>query len=114
MIEYKMQAGEGAGSVEASRGTLIHHYKWNDKGYVTYANIITPTVVNANGFEASALNAALRNIKQGKVDEEKLWHEVGTVIRAYDPCISCSTHVEKSFLIEVLSQDGEVLKVIRR
>jgi len=114
MIEYKMQAGEGAGSVEASRGTLIHHYKWDDKGYVTYANIITPTVVNANGFEASALNAALRNIKQGKVDEGKLWHEVGTVIRAYDPCISCSTHVEKSFLIEVLSQDGEVLKVIRR
>jgi coenzyme F420-reducing hydrogenase alpha subunit len=114
MIEYKMQAGEGAGSVEASRGTLIHHYKWNDKGYVTYANIITPTVVNANGFEASALNAALRNIKRGTVNEEKLWHEVGVVIRAYDPCISCSTHIEKNLLIEVLTRDGKVLKVIKR
>jgi F420-non-reducing hydrogenase large subunit len=114
MTEYKMRAGEGAGSVEASRGTLIHHYKWDDNGYVTYANIITPTVVNANGFEASALNAALRNIKQGTVDEEKLWHEVGVVIRAYDPCISCSTHIEKSLIIEVLSQDGSILRVIKR
>ncbi|MEM3510199.1 MAG: Ni/Fe hydrogenase subunit alpha [Nitrososphaerales archaeon] len=114
LAEYKMKAGEGAGSVEASRGTLIHHYKWDDNGYVTYANIITPTVVNANGFEASALNAASRNIKQGIVDEEKLWHEVGTIIRAYDPCISCSTHIEKNLIIEVLSQDGETLKVIKR
>ena len=111
--EFKMKAGEGAGSVEAARGTLIHHYRWDDEGYITYANIITPTVVNANGFEASLASAASRNISPGKLNEEGLWHEVGLVIRAYDPCISCATHLERALTIQLCDSDGNSLRALR-
>jgi F420-non-reducing hydrogenase large subunit len=110
--EFKMKAGEGAGTVEAARGTVLHHYKWDDQGYITRANIITPTVVNANGFEASLMSAANRNVSPGKVNEDNLWHEVGLVIRAYDPCISCATHMEKALRVELVGPDGKVTKVI--
>jgi F420-non-reducing hydrogenase large subunit len=109
---FKMKAGEGAGCCEAARGTVIHHYKWNDEGYITHANIITPTVVNANGFEASLWSAANRNVSPGKVNEDNLWHEVGLVIRAYDPCISCATHREKALKVELVDEDGKVKRVI--
>jgi len=109
---FKMKAGEGAGSCEAARGTVIHHYKWNDEGFITKANIITPTVINANGFEASLWSAANRNVSPGKVNEDNLWHEVGLVIRAYDPCISCATHLERALKVELLGADGKVKRVI--
>ncbi|HVP23554.1 MAG TPA: Ni/Fe hydrogenase subunit alpha [Conexivisphaerales archaeon] len=109
---FKMKAGEGAGSCEAARGTVIHNYKWDDQGFITKANIITPTVINANGFEASLWSAANRNVSPGKVNEDLLWHEVGLVIRAYDPCISCATHLERALKVELVNEDGSVRKVI--
>ena len=109
---FKMKAGKGAGSTEAARGTVIHNYEWDDQGFITRANIITPTVINANGFEASLWSAANRNVSPGKVNEDNLWHEVGLVIRAYDPCISCATHLEKALKIELVDADGGVQKVI--
>jgi len=110
--EAKMKAGEGAGAVEAARGTLIHHYKWNDKGYVTFANIITPTETNSRGIEASVMSAATRNISKGDVNEKGLWNDVGLVVRAYDPCISCSTHLEKDLIVRVENSDGQVVSSI--
>ncbi len=111
-VQFKMHAGEGTGSCEAARGTVIHNYKWDDQGFITKANIITPTVINENGFEASLWTAANRNVQPGKVNEDNLWHEVGLVIRAYDPCISCATHLESALKVELLDADGKVQKVI--
>ncbi len=84
-IRYKIEiksGGEGVGVVEAPRGTLIHHYILNDRGLLKKANIIAPTTQNN-----PAINADL-NVIYKKYNTEML----ETFVRAYDPCISCSTH----------------------
>ena len=34
-------------------------------------------------------------------------------MRAYDPCISCSTHLDDSLVIELKDDDGKLVKSIR-
>ncbi len=79
--EVKPKAGEGVGVVEAPRGTLIHHYKFDDRGLLVKANLIVPTTINN-----TAINHDLTAMyKKGNNNFE-------LVVRAYDPCLSCSTH----------------------
>jgi coenzyme F420-reducing hydrogenase alpha subunit len=80
---------EGIGAVEAPRGTLFHHYSFDDKGYCTAADITTPTTQNLQHIE-EAIGEYLQEILGRSPDEIKL--EIEKLIRAYDPCISCSTH----------------------
>ncbi|HOG48735.1 MAG TPA: Ni/Fe hydrogenase subunit alpha [Anaerolineae bacterium] len=90
-VQYR--AGEGVGIVEAPRGLLIHHFRWDDQGLITMANIIAPTTVNSYAIDSSLEAVAQRSISAGKVDEQQLEHELGLTVRAYDPCLSCATHV---------------------
>jgi F420-non-reducing hydrogenase large subunit len=87
----KPQAGRGIGHTEAPRGTLIHEFRTNDKGLVTYANLIVGTTHNNAPMNMSVKQAARSLIKDGKYDETIL-NEVEMTIRAYDPCLSCATH----------------------
>jgi coenzyme F420-reducing hydrogenase alpha subunit len=80
---------EGIGAVEAPRGILFHHYKFDDKGYCIYADITTPTTQNLKHIE-EAIKEYLQEILGRSPDEIKL--EIEKLIMAYDPCISCSTH----------------------
>jgi F420-non-reducing hydrogenase large subunit len=110
MSPVKYVAGEGVGIVEAPRGLLVHHFRWDDDGYITMANIITPTNANSYAIDASLKKVAERSIKAGEVDETRLEHEIGLAVRAYDPCLSCATHAlsfdtEGSF-IEVVDTEG--------
>ncbi len=77
----KPTAGVGVGVVEAPRGTLIHHYEFNDKGLLTKANLIVPTTIN---------NTAINN--DLSVMYNKGCRNFEVIVRAYDPCLSCSTH----------------------
>jgi coenzyme F420-reducing hydrogenase alpha subunit len=106
-LEYV--AGEGVGIVEAPRGLLIHHYRWDDDGYVTMANIITPTNANCYAIDSSLKKVAERSITAGKVDKTQLENEIGLVIRAYDPCLSCATHILSNrplVSIEIVDSEG--------
>jgi len=68
---------------------LYHEIHWNEKKIITYANIITPTVQNLTSIEDSA-NAL---IEQNKNKSEKnLERLLEMLVRAYDPCITCSVH----------------------
>jgi F420-non-reducing hydrogenase large subunit len=109
---WTMKAGEGIGVAEAPRGLLIHHYAWNSEGYATKANLIVPTTTNSYPIDMSMKTVAQRSISQGTVDEEKLRHEVGLTVRAYDPCISCSTHLDDYLLIEIKGANGKTTKTI--
>lgn len=80
---------KGAGTVEAPRGGLYHEIHLNEQGIITYANIITPTVQNLSSIEKSA-NALLQQTKNKSNKERKKL--ITMLIRAYDPCLSCSTH----------------------
>ena len=81
--------GEGIAAIEAPRGLLIHHYRIK-KGRCTYANIITPTAMNTENIERN-LQGYLSEIACESDDVIRL--EAEKLIRAYDPCISCSVHV---------------------
>ena len=78
------RAGEGVGCVEAPRGTLIHHYKTDDNGMVTMANLIVGTTHNNAAMNLSVKQAAKALIKDGNYDQGIL-NRVEMAIRAYDP-----------------------------
>ena len=85
------KTGSGTGAVEAPRGTLYHHYELKD-GLVDVADIITPTAQNLDDIEMHMKLAAERMLAEGKKDDEvRLGLEM--IARAYDPCISCATHL---------------------
>lgn len=90
--EIKVKAGTGVGAVEVPRGILFHDYTYNDKGVCTKANCIIPTNQN-HGNIALDLKALLPQVLDKSQKEIELTLEM--LVRAYDPCISCSTHMVK-------------------
>ena len=95
--EYKkpfsqIKAGRGVGAVEVPRGILYHDYTYNDKGTCTKANCIIPTNQNHANIELD-MKALLPQILDKSNKEIELNLEM--LVRAYDPCISCSTHYVK-------------------
>ena len=83
--------GTGVGIVEAPRGVLIHHYETDAKGYIRRANLIVATGHNIPAMERDIIDTAKKFIPS--VDREKALWILEKVVRAYDPCISCATHV---------------------
>ena len=90
--EIKVKAGTGVGAVEVPRGILFHDYTYNDKGVCTKANCIIPTNQNHGNIQQD-MNALVPQIVDKSQKEIELTLEM--LVRAYDPCISCSTHVTK-------------------
>ncbi len=90
--EIKMKAGTGIGAVEVPRGILFHDYTYNDKGICTKANCVIPTNQNHGNIQQD-MNALVPKIADKPQKEIELTLEM--LVRAYDPCISCSTHVTK-------------------
>lgn len=92
MADIKIRDGRGVGVVEAPRGLLIHDYTYNGEGKITKANLIIPTNQNYANVEKD-MEAFVPTIIDKSEDEIRLACEM--LIRAYDPCISCSTHFLK-------------------
>ena len=90
--EIKVKAGRGVGAVEVPRGILFHDYAYNVKGNCTKANCVIPTNQNHGNIELD-LKALLPKILDKSEKEIELTLEM--LVRAYDPCISCSTHCIK-------------------
>ncbi|MFH0825465.1 MAG: Ni/Fe hydrogenase subunit alpha [Pseudomonadota bacterium] len=101
---------EGVGVVEAPRGTLIHHYKVDEQGLITWVNLIVATGNNNLAMNRGVLQVAKRFISGGKASEGAL-NRVEAVIRAFDPCLSCSTHAVggRSIRIQVIGPHGEIV-----
>lgn len=84
------QSGRGVGAVEAPRGTLFHEYAFDRNGQCLEANLVIPTAQNLGNLEAD-----MRAYTPGLLDREEtdIANALEVLVRAYDPCISCSTHV---------------------
>lgn len=106
---------EGVGICEAPRGTLIHHYKVDDNGLMTWANLIIAT-----GNNNLAINKSIKQVSQHFVDgnnlKEGALNRVEAVVRAYDPCLSCSTHAlgQMPMQIQLVSPEGVVVDEAKR
>jgi len=108
--------GEGVGVVEAPRGTLIHHYRTDERGLITNANLIVATENNAARIAMSVDKAARSLITGGKVDDGLL-NQLEMAFRAYDPCFGCATHSlpgQMPLTVEIHDPDGDVIREIRR
>lgn len=107
---------EGMAVVEAPRGTLYHHYKTDERGIITKANLIVATVNNAAPLAMSVKKAAQKVIKNGEVNQGLL-NMVEMAFRAYDPCLACATHSmpgETPLKISIHNSKGETVKTIVR
>jgi NAD-reducing hydrogenase large subunit len=106
---------EGAGQAEAPRGTLHHHYKVDENGKITWANLVIATGQNNNAMNLGVAQAAKHYIKNGKFTEGIL-NRVEAVVRTFDPCLSCSTHAfgQMPLALTLLSDQGEVVDQLVR
>jgi NAD-reducing hydrogenase large subunit len=104
---------EGVGIIEAPRGLLIHHYQVDDAGAITKANLIVATGHNNLAMSRAVEQVAKRFVKGPKVEEGML-NRVSAVIRAFDPCLSCSTHAlgAPAVQIELFAPDGQMLDCV--
>ncbi|HMA87022.1 MAG TPA: Ni/Fe hydrogenase subunit alpha [Desulfosalsimonadaceae bacterium] len=84
-----VKAGKGAASVEVPRGILFHEYEYDDAGICTWANCVIPTNQNHGNIQKD-FESLVPQIKDRSAEEIELTMEM--LVRAYDPCISCSTH----------------------
>ena len=83
-------SGNGVGITEAPRGILIHSYGIKN-GRVVSSDIIPPTTQNTLNMETALRQLAEKMLTEG-VSEEKMKKNMEMLIRAYDPCFSCSAH----------------------
>lgn len=90
--DIKVKAGQGVGAVEVPRGILFHDYTYNNEGVCTKANCVIPTNQNHGNIQLD-MKALLPKILDKTPKEIELTLEM--LVRAYDPCISCSTHAVK-------------------
>jgi NAD-reducing hydrogenase large subunit len=106
---------EGVGVTEAPRGTLIHHYKVDDKGVVNWGNLIVSTTHNNLAMNRGVLQVARRYIDSDNLTEGML-NRVEAVIRTFDPCLSCSTHAvdQLALHVKLVGPDGELLDEAKR
>ncbi|MCX7914316.1 MAG: nickel-dependent hydrogenase large subunit [Thermodesulfovibrionales bacterium] len=87
---YAVRGGMAVWITEAPRGMLIHRYNIDDKGIVCDCNIIPPTTQNLFHIEST-----VRDFVQSYIDKpaDYIRKECEKIIRSYDPCISCATHI---------------------
>jgi len=90
LYQFQGKGGEGVGSCDVPRGILFHNYVIDDEGLIQGANCIIPTNQNHANIQRD-LEALVPQILDRSQDEIRLMTEM--LVRAYDPCISCSTHL---------------------
>ncbi len=105
---------EGIGVIEAPRGTLIHHYRVNEDGLVTFCNLIVSTT-NNNQAMNEAIRAVATQFLDGRELTEGLLNHIEVALRAYDPCLSCATHAlgEMPLEVELVGVDGALVSRVR-
>jgi coenzyme F420-reducing hydrogenase alpha subunit len=86
------RAGTGMGVIEAPRGLLYHMARVNEEGVVEDYDVIVPTAQNQINIENDLKDHFDRNLDK---DEEALRLDAESIVRAYDPCMSCATNFLK-------------------
>jgi NAD-reducing hydrogenase large subunit len=113
--EADVNRTEGVGVAEAPRGTLMHHYRVDDDGIVTWVNLVIATGHNNLAMNRGLLQVA-RHYVHGERLDPSILNRVESVIRCFDPCLSCSTHAIGSMPVrlQLLTVDGKVVDELSR
>jgi coenzyme F420-reducing hydrogenase alpha subunit len=86
------RTGRGIGAVEVPRGLLFHDYTFDENGICTKANCVIPTNQNHANIQKDLEALTPTIISKDRADIERT---LEMLVRAYDPCVSCSTHYLK-------------------
>jgi coenzyme F420-reducing hydrogenase alpha subunit len=90
-IKPKKDTGQGVGIVEVPRGILLHDYTIKNN-ICTKANCIIPTNQNHANIQHDMEEFVPQILDKS---EKEIELNLEMLVRAYDPCISCSTHYLK-------------------
>ena len=90
-VAFEVRAGRGVGFTEAPRGAVFHDLTIGDDGRIERASIMTPTAQNVANLEADMRVLAEKLVGEG-ADERTIRTDIEKLVRAYDPCLSCSVH----------------------
>jgi NAD-reducing hydrogenase large subunit len=116
---YRARAGvnqyEGVGCSEAPRGTLFHHYQVDDHGLIRKVNLLIATGQNNLAMNRTVAQIAKHYIKGPKIPEGVL-NRIEAGVRAFDPCLSCSTHAmgQMPLRVQLIDAAGKVVDEICR
>jgi NAD-reducing hydrogenase large subunit len=107
--------GHGVGVIEAPRGTLIHDYTTDENGKLLKVNLIVSTGHN-NWAMSNSVDSVAKTYVHGPDVTEGMLNRVEAAIRAYDPCLSCSTHAvgQMPIQLEIIGPDGDLIHTITR
>jgi coenzyme F420-reducing hydrogenase alpha subunit len=89
-VKVSPKAGKASGCVEAPRGILFHEYEFDRKGNCVGADICIPTNQNHANIQDDFEKMVPEIIHE---PEDTIRHKLEMLVRSYDPCISCSTHM---------------------
>ena len=111
----EITTGRGVGVIEAPRGTLFHHYETDENGQLTKVNLIVATGHN-NWAMSTSVDMVAKEFIDGNNITEGMLNRVEAAIRAYDPCLSCSTHAigQMPIIVEVRDAQGDLVRTLRR
>ncbi|MBF2062888.1 MAG: Ni/Fe hydrogenase subunit alpha [Calothrix sp. C42_A2020_038] len=106
---------EGVGVSEAPRGTLFHHYQVDENGLMRKVNLIIATGQNNLAMNRTVAQIA-RHFIHGSEIPEGMLNRVEAGIRAFDPCLSCSTHAigKMPLHIELVGMNGNIVNEVWR
>ncbi|MBF0297778.1 MAG: Ni/Fe hydrogenase subunit alpha [Oligoflexia bacterium] len=82
---------KGASAVEVPRGILFHEYEYDKNGMCLSGNCIIPTNQNHANIQKD-FDALVPELLSQNKSEKEMELALEMLVRAYDPCISCSTH----------------------
>ncbi|QGN07369.1 Ni/Fe hydrogenase subunit alpha [Halorhabdus sp. CBA1104] len=99
--DVDVTAGQGVGAIEAPRGILFHDYTLDEEGTAVEGNCVIPTNQNHANIQQDMEELVPAIIDQ---PDTQIEHTLEMLVRAYDPCISCSTHYLD---VEFVGSDGE-------
>ena len=110
-----VNALEGVGVSEAPRGTLFHHYQVDENGLITKVNLIIATGQNNLAMNRTVAQIAKHYIRGRDIPEGTL-NRLEAGIRAFDPCLSCSTHAVgmMPLHVQLVGPDNSVVNEIWR
>jgi NAD-reducing hydrogenase large subunit len=106
---------EGIGVSEAPRGTLFHHYHVDENGLMKKINLMIATGQNNLAMNRTVTQIAQHYIHGPEIPEGML-NRVEAGIRAFDPCLSCSTHAagQMPLHVQLVATDGSLLNEVWR
>jgi len=115
LVRGERRNSSGIGVIEATRGTLFHHYEVDDNDLVKKANLIVSTTNNNQAMNESIRKVATDHLS-GQEITEPLLNNIEVAIRAYDPCLSCATHAvgKMPLSVELRNTRGDLLHSLRK